>query len=67
MTSKRWKHGPGNDQEKKERKDSNGNPIGYLNGLNLNADLANTDTWTVDQIKTRTDKLVSEILALFTL
>lgn len=54
-------------KEKKERKDSNGNPIGYLNGLNLNADLANTDTWTVDQIKTRTDKLVSEILALFTL
>ena len=54
-------------KEKKERKDSNGNPIGYLNGLNLNADLVSTDNWTVDQIKARTDKLVSEILALFTL
>lgn len=54
-------------KEKKERKDSNDNPIGYLNGLNLNADLVSTDNWTVDQIKARTDKLVSEILALFTL
>ena len=35
--------------------------------MNLNADLVSTDNWTVDQIKARTDKLVSEILALFTL
>ena len=35
--------------------------------LNLNADLVNTDNWTVDQIKARTSKIVSGIFALFTL
>ena len=54
-------------KEKKERKDSNGNPIGYLNGLNLNADLVDKKTWTVDMIKARTNKLVAEILTLFAL
>jgi len=54
-------------KEKKERKDSNGNPIGYLNGLNLNSDLVDKDKWTVDLIKARTDKLVKEILEMFKL
>ena len=54
-------------KEKKERKDNNGNPIGYLNGLNLNADLVDKDKWTVDLIKARTDKLVRKILELFKL
>ena len=54
-------------KEKKERKDNNGNPIGYLNGLNLNADVADKDEWTVDLIKDRTDKLVKEILDMFKL
>lgn len=52
-------------KEKKERKDSNGNPIGYLNGLNLNADVADKDNWTVQIIKDRTDKIVKEVLELF--
>lgn len=54
-------------KDKKERKDNNGNPIGYLNGLNLNADLVDKDSWTVDLIKARTNKLVGEILELFKL
>ena len=54
-------------KEKKERKDNNGNPIGYLNGLNLNSDLVDKDKWTVDLIKARTDKLVKEILEMFKL
>lgn len=54
-------------KEKKERKDNNGNPIGYLNGLNLNADVADKDKWTVDLIKNRTDKLVKEIMDMFKL
>jgi hypothetical protein len=54
-------------KEKKERKDNNGNPIGYLNGLNLNVDLVDKDKWTVDLIKARTDKLVGEILDMFRL
>ena len=47
--------------------DNNGNPIGYLNGLNLNSDLVDKDKWTVDLIKARTDKLVKEILEMFSL
>lgn len=54
-------------KEKKERKDNNGNPIGYLNGLNLNADVADKDEWTVDLIKDRTDKIVKEIMDMFKL
>ena len=49
-------------EEKKERKDSNGNFIGYRNGLNLNADVVNKDKWTVDIIRARTDSLVQWIM-----
>ena len=50
---------------KKERKDSKGNYIGYRNGLELNKDVVSEDTWTVDKIQARTDKLVAEALELF--
>lgn len=51
--------------EKKDRKDNNGNYIGYLNGLNLNDDVCNKEKWTVDDIKNRTDRLVKEIMSMF--
>lgn len=54
-------------QEKKERRDSNKVPIGYLNGLNLNAEVCNKDKWTVEEIQARTDKLVKQILTMFKL
>ena len=53
--------------EKKERKDNNGKPIGYRNGLNLNDDVCDKDEWTVDIIRTRTDRLVKDIIARFAL
>lgn len=53
--------------EKKERKDSNGQYIGYRNGLNLNDDVCDKDEWTVEIIKARTDRMVREIMAMFAL
>lgn len=53
--------------EKKERKDTNGQYIGYRNGLNLNDDVCDKDEWTVEIIKTRTDRMVKEIMAMFAL
>lgn len=51
--------------EKRDRKDSNGAYVGYRNGLNLNEDLVNTDSWTKDQIDARTAKLVELALRAF--
>ena len=53
--------------EKKERKDSNGNYIGYRNGLSLNDDVCDKDSWTIDIIKARTEKMVKEIMEMFVL
>lgn len=54
-------------EDKKSHKDSNGNYIGYRNGLNLNADVCDKDSWTLDIIKKRTDRLVKEALETFKL
>ncbi len=53
--------------EKKERKDSNGQFIGYRNGLNLNDDVCDKEKWTVDTIKARTDRMVKEIMSMYEL
>lgn len=50
---------------KRDRKDANGANVGYRNGLNLNDELVNTDTWTSEQIQERTDKLVGLTLKAF--
>lgn len=50
---------------KRDRKDQNGNFIGYRNRLNLNADVCNKDRWTVDDILARTDALARRIVAKF--
>ncbi len=50
---------------KRDRKDVNGANVGYRNGLNLNDELINTDTWTSEQIQERTDKLVGLTLKAF--
>ena len=52
--------------EKRDRKDSNGANVGYRNGLNLNDDLVSVDSWTKEQIETRTEKLVKLALQAFT-
>lgn len=53
--------------EKKNRKDKSGNQVGYLNGLNINEDIADHDEWTLEDITARTDKLVPKVLELFKL
>lgn len=50
---------------KRDRKDVYGANVGYRNGLNLNDELVNTDTWTGEQIQKRTDKLVGLTLKTF--
>ncbi len=50
---------------KRDRKDVYGANVGYRNGLNLNDELVNTDTWTGEQIQERTDKLVGLTLKAF--
>jgi len=53
--------------EKKERKDANGQFIGYKNGLNLNSDVCDKDAWTVEIIQQRTERMVKEIIEMFAL
>lgn len=50
---------------KRDRKDAYGANVGYRNGLNLNDELVNTDTWTSEQIQERTDKLIRLTLKAF--
>jgi hypothetical protein len=54
-------------EEKRDRTDRQGRSVGYRNGLKLNEDLANAETWSVDQIDARTTKLVTQAIALFKL
>ena len=51
--------------DKRDRKDSNGSPVGYKNGLILNKDLKDEDSWGVQQIELRTEKLVREAINIF--
>lgn len=53
--------------EKRDRTDAKERPVGFKNGLNLNEDLANATTWSVEQIDERTEKLVQKISDLFKL
>lgn len=48
--------------EKRDRKDNDGNYIGYKNKLDLNEDLEKEDEWTIAKIDERTNKLVNEIM-----
>ncbi len=52
-------------EEKRDRIDRNGNPVGFKNRLNLNAQLATSDTWTTEQIKSRTHDLANQVMSEF--
>lgn len=54
-------------KDKRDAEDKSGKYIGYKNGLGLNEDLKDEETWTVEKIEARTDKLVKQILELFKL
>lgn len=43
--------------------DSNGKYIGYRNSRDLHGDVCDKDEWTVDIIKTRTDRMVKDIMS----
>lgn len=52
--------------EKRDRKDNkDNNYIGYKNGLYLNQKLKDLDSWTIEDIKERTNLLVREATDLF--
>ena len=52
-------------KDKRDRKDAQGRSVGYKNGLKLNADLAEVDSWSVAQIEARSDVLVDQVMAMF--
>lgn len=51
--------------QKRDRKNKDGNDIGYKNGLEINRELALKDRWTIEDITNRTEKLVTEVAAMF--
>lgn len=51
--------------EKKDRRDKSGKPVGYNNGLNLNKWVFEQSTWGEKQILDRTEELASRAFALF--
>jgi hypothetical protein len=53
--------------EKRDRKDGNGKPVGYKNGLHLNAELRQKESWTVQDIEARTKILAAEALKIFSI
>ena len=53
-------------EKKKDRKSKDkSKDFGYRNGLFLNQDVVKEDTWTVDKIKDRTDKIVAILLDMY--
>jgi hypothetical protein len=54
-------------EEKKERKDANGNFIGFRNALRLNQDVAAAERWTDVEITQRTHQLADAAMLLFPL
>ena len=50
-------------EEKRDRKSKDGQRfIGYRNGLEINKEIAEKDSWTIDDIKTRTTALVNRLV-----
>lgn len=53
--------------KKRDRKNDQGDFIGYRNGLYLNADLASREDWNEAAITTRTDKMLKEVMSILSL
>jgi len=54
-------------EDKRDRTDKQGRPVGYKNGLHLNQELAEKTDWNITSIQGRTSKLVDEIMDIFSL
>jgi uncharacterized protein with ParB-like and HNH nuclease domain len=53
-------------EKKRDRQDKKTKRyIGYKNGLDINKEIAQKDEWTIDDIKSRTDELVKELLVMY--
>ena len=52
---------------KRDRQNDKNKYLGYKNGLGLNAEIAQKDSWTIEDITTRTEKLVNELLEKYKL
>ncbi len=53
--------------DKQSRADSQGRQVGYNNGLYLNQSLADENSWTIEKLKTRTERLVREVMETYPL
>ena len=54
-------------EEKRDRVNSQKLYVGYKNGLEINKQLAEKDTWTVKDITERTNALVEELISMYKL
>ncbi|MBQ4292748.1 MAG: DUF262 domain-containing protein, partial [Muribaculaceae bacterium] len=53
-------------EEKRDRKSKDGQRfIGYKNGLEINRQIAEKGSWSIEDIKARTDQIVTELLEMF--
>lgn len=52
-------------EQKRDRANKEGKYIGYKNGLEINHELAEKDSWSVDDILERTKRLVKEVTEMF--
>ena len=53
-------------EEKRDRKSKDGlRYIGYKNGLDINREIANKESWSIDDIKARTVALVDNLMAVY--
>jgi hypothetical protein len=53
-------------EEKRDRTNAEGKYVGYKNGLEVNKELAEADSWSSKEIVARTKKLAAEALAVLT-
>ena len=52
-------------EEKRDRKDKSGNPVGYRNGISLNDYIVKQKIWGAEQILERTEILAGKVFNLF--
>lgn len=53
-------------EEKRDRKSKDGlRYIGYKNGLDINREIANKESWSIEDIKARTAALVDNLMAVY--
>lgn len=53
--------------EKRDRRNKEGHYIGYKNGLEINREIAIKETWTIEDIKNRTSKLIDLLMEVYKL